>query len=110
MDSASELSPQQVAALLEQGGAELIDVREPFEWEAGRIPGSRHIALGELTRQAEAIPRDRTVVFVCRSGSRSAMATEAFRGAGYDARNLTGGLQEWHAGGLALEPDGGHVA
>ena len=50
------------------------------------------------------------MVFYCRSGARSAMATEAFRGAGFDAYNLTGGLLEWDAAGLPLEPDGGYVA
>jgi rhodanese-related sulfurtransferase len=38
------------------------------------------------------------------------MATEAFRNAGFDAHNMTGGLLEWHAAGLSLEPDDGHVA
>jgi rhodanese-related sulfurtransferase len=38
------------------------------------------------------------------------MATEAFRGAGFDAHNLEGGLIEWRASGLPLEPDDGYVA
>jgi rhodanese-related sulfurtransferase len=50
------------------------------------------------------------VVFYCRSGSRSAMATEAFRGAGFDAHNMVGGLLEWNAAGLPLEPADGYVA
>jgi rhodanese-related sulfurtransferase len=104
------LTPREVAALLEQDAIELIDVREPGEWDAGRIAGSRHLQLTELAVQASTIPRDRPVVFYCRSGSRSAMATEAFRGAGFDAHNMTGGLLEWHAGGLPLEPADGRVA
>jgi rhodanese-related sulfurtransferase len=106
----SDFTPQQVAALLARGEIELVDVREPEEYEAGRIAGSRHVKLGELTGQAETIARDRPVVFYCRSGSRSAMATEAFRGAGFDAHNMSGGLLEWDAGGLPLEPAGGRVA
>jgi rhodanese-related sulfurtransferase len=106
----SDYTPQQVAALLDQGGVELIDVREPEEYEAGRIAGSRHVPLNELTGQAATIPRDRPVVFYCRSGSRSAMATEAFKGAGFDAHNMTGGLLEWDAGGLPLDPADGRVA
>jgi rhodanese-related sulfurtransferase len=106
----AEYTPQEVAALHAQGEIELIDVREPAEHEAGRIAGSRHVVLSELAVQAESIPRDRPVVFYCRSGSRSAMATEAFRGAGWSAHNMSGGLLEWHAGGLPLEPADGHVA
>ena len=107
---ASDYSPQEVSELMQQGGIQLIDVREPYEHDAGRIAGDRLVGLTELAAQAETIDRDRPVVFYCRSGSRSAMATEAFRGAGYDAHNMEGGLLDWAAAGLPLEPDGGHVA
>jgi hydroxyacylglutathione hydrolase/adenylyltransferase/sulfurtransferase len=49
-------------------------------------------------------------VFYCRSGSRSAMATEAFRNAGFDAYNMAGGLLDWDAAGLPLDPADAHVA
>jgi rhodanese-related sulfurtransferase len=107
----SDLSASDLAALLDDGQpVQLIDVREDDEWVAGRIAGSRHVKLGELSGAAESIDRAAPVVFVCRSGARSAMATEAFAGAGYEAHNLAGGLQAWDAAGLPLEPDGGHVA
>jgi len=50
------------------------------------------------------------VVFYCRSGGRSAVATQAFRASGYDARNMSGGLLAWDRGGLPIEPEGGTVA
>jgi rhodanese-related sulfurtransferase len=106
----SDLTPQQVSELLQRSEIQLIDVREPYEHDAGRIAGDRLVVLTELATQAETIDRDRPIVFYCRSGSRSAMATEAFRGAGYDAHNMEGGLLDWAAAGLPLEPDGGHVA
>jgi rhodanese-related sulfurtransferase len=106
----SDYTPQEVAALLERGEIELIDVREPYEHEASRIAGGRLVPLTDLGAQASTISRDRAVVFYCRSGSRSAMAAEAFRGAGYDAHNMAGGLLDWAAAGLPLEPAGGHVA
>jgi rhodanese-related sulfurtransferase len=106
----SDLTPRAVAELLERGEIELIDVRQPYEHEAGRISGDRHVELTELGTEAATIPHDRPVVFYCRSGSRSAMAAEAFRGAGFDAHNLAGGLLEWQATGLPLEPEGGYVA
>ena len=102
--------PQQVAELLARGEIQLIDVRQPAEHDAGRIAGDRLIELAELTSQAQTIDRNRPIVFYCRSGTRSAMATEAFRGAGYDAHNMTGGLLDWHAAGLPLEPADGWVA
>jgi len=103
-------TPQQVAELLAQGEIQLIDVRQPEEREAGRIAGDRFIELARLSDQVDTIDRDRPVVFYCRSGSRSAMATEAFRGAGFDAHNMVGGLLDWDAAGLPLDPPGGYVA
>lgn len=105
-----DYTPQQVAELHAQGSVQLIDVRQVHENQAGRISGSRLIELGQLTAQADSIDRDRPVVFYCRSGARSAMATEAFRQAGFDAHNMAGGLLDWQTAGLPLEPDGGYVA
>ena len=105
-----DLSPERAAELIRDKDAQLVDVREPYEVEAGRIAGMRHIELGALTAQADTIDRDRPVVFYCRVGSRSAMAAGAFRRAGYDAYTLTGGLVAWQARGLPLEPADGTVA
>jgi rhodanese-related sulfurtransferase len=105
-----DYTPQQVAQLHDRHEVQLIDVRQPAEHEAGRIAGSRLIALSDLPGQAESIDAERPVVFYCRSGARSGMATQAFRQAGYDSHNMTGGLLEWQAAGLPLEPDGGYVA
>jgi len=105
-----DYTPQQVAELLAKGEIQLIDVRQPEEHGAGRIAGDRFIELAQLGGEVETIDRERPVVFYCRSGTRSAMATEAFRGAGFDAHNMLGGLLEWHAAGLPLDPPDGYVA
>jgi rhodanese-related sulfurtransferase len=107
---AEDMSPQQAAELLREDGAQLVDVREPYEHEAGRIAGSLHIELQRLAGEAGTLDRDRPILFYCRSGSRSAMAADAFAASGYDARNLDGGLEAWVAAGLPIEPDGGRVA
>ena len=102
--------PHEVAERLARGEIELIDVREPYEREAGHIPGSRHVELERLASEAASLPRDRPVVFQCRLGARSGMATRAFREAGWDAHNLEGGIQAWADAGLPLAPEGGYVA
>lgn len=106
----TDYTPQEVAERHSRGEIQLIDVRAAHEHEAGRIAGDRLVELGVLAAEAATIDRERPVVFYCRSGSRSAMAAEAFRGAGYDAHNMAGGLLEWTAGGLTLEPADGYVA
>jgi rhodanese-related sulfurtransferase len=82
---------------LVDGGAQLVDVREDYEVEAGRIPGSRHVSMGSLQDQAASIDKDAPVVFYCRVGGRSGMAASAFRGAGYEAYSLEGGILGYSA-------------
>ncbi|HEX3802888.1 MAG TPA: rhodanese-like domain-containing protein [Solirubrobacteraceae bacterium] len=105
-----DYTPQQVAALVAEGGVQLVDVRAAHEHEAGHIAGSRLIELPDLPAEVATIDRDVPVIFYCRSGGRSAMATEALQQAGYDAHNMTGGMLEWHAAGLQMEPPDGSVA
>ncbi len=105
-----DLDPDRARALIDSGEVQLVDVREPYEWEAGRIAGARHIELERLAAEAETLDRDRPVLFYCRLGARSGMAANAFRRAGYDAYSLDGGLTEWDARGLPLEPPDGRVA
>ena len=109
-DTEFDLDPKRVNEILEADEAVLVDVREPDEWEAGRIAGARHIELERLGSQADELPKDRPVIFQCRVGRRSALATEAFRAVGFDAYNMRGGIKAWADEGLPLEPDGGRVA
>ena len=109
VDPTIEVTPERARELLESGDAVVVDVREPYEREAGHIEGSRHIELERLASQAETLPRDQPIVFQCRLGARSAMAAQAFRRAGYDAWSLHGGLQLWHDRGLPVG-GGGEVA
>ena len=108
-EPASELTPAQTQALMREG-ATLVDVREPYEREAGFIAPSVHIELAQLSGRAASIDRERPVIFYCRVGARSAMAASAFAAAGYDAHTMGGGILAWEAAGLPLTPDGAHVA
>ena len=105
-----DVSPERVAELQREGSIQLIDIREPYEWDAGRIPGARFLPMGELSAQAQTIHAETPVVFYCRVGGRSAMAANAFRRAGFEAYSMVGGLEDWARRGLPLEPDNGQVA
>jgi rhodanese-related sulfurtransferase len=105
-----EVDAAALAEMISAGGVEVIDVRRDYEFEAGHIPGARHIEMNDLTAAAESLPRDRPVVFYCRSGNRSAMAAEAFGQAGFDAHNLAGGVIAWVDLENALEPETGTIA
>jgi rhodanese-related sulfurtransferase len=109
-DDQLDVTPADVAQALETGSATVIDVREPYEREAGYIEGTRHIELERLAGQAESIERDKPVIFQCRMGRRSTMAAQAFRAAGFDARSLAGGIEAWVEDGRPILPEGGQVA
>ncbi|MCA1671710.1 MAG: rhodanese-like domain-containing protein [Actinobacteria bacterium] len=99
------MTPAELAALA--NNVQIVDVRWPNEWDAGRIAGARHIPEDELDDRLEEIDRKLFVVTVCRSGSRSAAAAERLRAEGFRAENLDGGMQAWVEEGLAITAAGG---
>ncbi len=109
--SAIDVDPERVAGwLAEDPPPQVIDVRELYEREAGHIEGTRHIELVQLTAEASTIDRERPVIFYCRVGSRSTMAAQALRAAGFEAYSMAGGLARWAREGMPLIPRDGHVA
>lgn len=106
----SDISPERAAELARAGEADLIDVREPYEHDAGHIEGARHVPVDQLQAAAATLDPERPTVFYCRTGARSRFAVDAFQGAGFAAYNLDGGLLAWAERGLPLEPEDGRVA
>jgi rhodanese-related sulfurtransferase len=96
------LTPSDAAAALARGELQLIDVREPAELSEARIKDARHIPLGQLPSKLGELDRDRPVAFLCRSGSRSAVAARSATKAGLDAANVKGGMAAWARAGLPL--------
>jgi adenylyltransferase/sulfurtransferase len=77
---------------------ELIDVREPAEWEIVRIPGARLVPKGDILSGAalSTLPQDKQIVLYCKSGVRSAEALAAVKAAGFkDAVHVQGGVVSW---------------
>lgn len=98
-----ELSPQELKAQLDAGEVLLVDVREPSEFEAERIPGALLFPLS--TFDAARLPPDgeRRVVFHCGSGKRSAAAAGQRLAAGAPSTaHLAGGIGAWKAAGLPV--------
>ena len=104
-----EVTREEAEKLVEDG-AQLVDVRAEHEWEMGRIPGAKHVPLAELAERTGEIDKEQPVVFYCRGGNRSTMATEALAAEGFEAAKMVGGIVGWAEDGKALEPDGGRVA
>ena len=93
-----EISATELKQRLDQGeDIQIIDVREPSEYEVARIPGSKLIPLKEVVNRADEIDPGRETVVHCKMGGRSAKAIEALQRAGFPARlvNLRGGITAW---------------
>src|SRR3979409_1375281 len=85
----------------------VLDVREPAEWQGGALAGSQHIPLGQLRGRLAEVPKDKTIVAVCRHGNRSEAAARGLRALGYTVENLEGGVTAWKQAGLPLDAEGG---
>jgi rhodanese-related sulfurtransferase len=101
-DQVTELSPLEVKALLDEGKILLIDVREPMEYAAERIPGALLYPLS--TFDASQLPPDegRQIVFHCAAGGRSMTAARLRMQLGQPGAHLAGGIAEWKADGLPV--------
>lgn len=91
-----EITAKEVEQLLQNGNSlNIIDVREVEEVAAGKIPGSINIPLGLLEFRMNELEKDQEYIIVCRSGARSARATQFLESYGYNATNMTGGMLAW---------------
>jgi rhodanese-related sulfurtransferase len=106
------LSVDQVAGELAQGGVVLVDIREPGEWAAGRIPGAIHVPRGLLEFNADPtspahrreLDPGQRVILHCASGGRSALAADTLQTMGYtNVAHLDGGFKAWVAAGRPVE-------
>lgn len=102
----AESIPEVPATEVPDGGW-LLDVREPYEWVAGHAPTAVHIPLTQLNDRVGEIPKGDTIYVICRSGNRSARVTLALTGAGWQAVNVAGGMQDWAAAGRPMVSDSG---
>lgn len=101
-DNVTEYDPQEVRELLKDGKILLVDVREPMEYAAERIPGALLYPLS--TFDAGQLPTDgtRQVVFSCAAGGRSLTAARQRLALGQPAAHMAGGISQWKAEGLPV--------
>ncbi|MDE3175596.1 MAG: rhodanese-like domain-containing protein [Pseudomonadota bacterium] len=99
--SADVVSHAELAAALQQKACVLLDVREPHEFSAGHVEGAKNMPLSRF--DPKALPKDKPVILICRSGARSGAALSRARGAGRaDVRHYRGGVMGWAQSGGKL--------
>jgi len=92
--------------LINAGNAVLLDVREPKEYEGGRLPKAIHIPLSQLSGRGQELAKltGRPVIVYCERGNRSRMAGGQLAKQGFgDLYNLAGGFRAWQGAGLPVE-------
>ena len=96
-EAIEEISASELKRRLDKGEAlEVIDVRDPHEWDIVRIPGTRLVPLGSLSEHLHEFDSSKTYVMHCKSGVRSAKAIAQLRRAGFRRLlNLRGGVLAW---------------
>lgn len=97
-----EVDIEELAALRESGIG-LVDVRNPDEWEAGRVPGAFLIPMSEVPERLDEFVKGETVYVICGSGPRSSKVVGFLRQQGYDAVNVAGGTKAWREAGYPLD-------
>ena len=82
----------------------LLDVREPWEYAEGHVPGARLVPLGELEDRVSELPRDRPVYSICHSGQRSLAAAAFLLSQGFlEVSNVDGGTSAWIERGFPVD-------
>jgi rhodanese-related sulfurtransferase len=85
-------------------GALLLDVREPEEYARGHLPGAVSLPQAELASRLDELPRDRPILVVCESGSRSRRSAQFLTQMGFArVANISGGTHAWRKAGKPLE-------
>ena len=111
MHPSHEGAPREISATdgaeLVREGAVLLDVREDHEWVAGHAPQAIHIAMSTINQHVADIPTGKTIVCICHVGGRSARVAWALNQGGWEAMNLSGGMQAWAEAGLPVVDEQG---
>jgi rhodanese-related sulfurtransferase len=100
----TEIGVEAARSALDASDTIFVDVREPNEFNLGRIPGALPLPRGTIEVRGEAmLPRDKTLVVYCGGGSRSALAADTLQTMGYTVRSMTGGYRAWVEGDGPVE-------
>lgn len=111
LDTFANVRPAELQAARATDGIQLLDVRTRGEWDAGHIPGSVHIPLGQLEQRLGELDPSRAVAVSCQSGSRSSIGASLLKAHGFrDVTNVRGGYTAWVDAGLPATSDGDVVA
>ncbi|KRG11539.1 sulfurtransferase [Virgibacillus soli] len=92
-----QVTPDEIAKHLRNGEeVNIIDVRESNEIATGKIPGAKHIPLGQLALRKDELDKDKSYIITCQSGNRSKAACGLLEALGYNVEDMVGGMNNWN--------------
>jgi rhodanese-related sulfurtransferase len=92
----AEITPSSLKERREASNAPLVlDVREPWELEIVRLPGTLDIPMNEIPARLSELPKERDIVVMCHAGGRSLNVARYLERLGYRVANLAGGIHAW---------------
>ncbi|MBP1917256.1 rhodanese-related sulfurtransferase [Lederbergia galactosidilyticus] len=92
-----QVTPDEIAKHLRNGEeVNIIDVRENNEIATGKIPGAKHIPLGQLALRKDELDKDKSYIITCQSGNRSKAACGLLEALGYNVEDMVGGMNNWN--------------
>lgn len=103
--SFQEINPAQAAEEMKtRVDLQMLDVREPWEFEKIHIQGVKHIPLGELEERFSELDGDKPVLCICAGGVRSERAARFLVSRGFsDVINMAEGMKGWESRGLPTQ-------
>ena len=100
----TRISVDEAKELIDGGDVQVVDSREPYEHEEGHVPGSINIPHMATLPRASKLATDRPILFICKSGQRSAVAAEFAAAVGLtELYNVEGGHDDWAEAGYPME-------
>lgn len=104
MEPFTRISIDEAEEMLRGSEVELVDVREPHEYQEGHLPGAKLIPVNSMLTRGSELPKDRDILFVCAVGQRSALACEMAAAHGLTRLyNIEGGTNGWREAGKPIE-------
>lgn len=102
----TRLSVEEAKEMMETDDVQVIDSREPWEYAEGHVPGAHNITHMATLPRAKELATDKPIIFICKSGQRSAVAAEFAATVGLtELYNVEGGTTAWIAAGYDVETE-----
>ncbi len=105
-DTLPQMSVHELHRRIGDPDLQVVDVRQPAEWDDGHVPGARYAFLPEIPERIDEFDRSKPLVCYCGTGYRASIGASLFKRAGFDVRSVPGSMDGWLAAGYPVVTPG----